>query len=63
MVVEGVCPGQHLARRINQCARTLHEAGIETEIQWVLEHTGITGNEEADCHANLGREGHRAGTV
>jgi len=25
-------PGQHLARWIDQCARTLHEASIETEI-------------------------------
>jgi len=56
-------PGQHPARWINQCARTLHEAGIETVIHCVPGHTGILGNEVADRPANLAREGHRSGTV
>jgi len=50
-------PGQHLARWINQCARTLREAGIETEIHWVPGHTGIPRNQEANCQANLASEG------
>jgi hypothetical protein len=56
-------PGQPLARWINQSARTLREAGIETEIHRVPGHTGIPGNEEADCQANLAREGRRSGIV
>ena len=47
----------------NRSARTLREAGIETEIHCVLGHTGIPGNEEADRQANLAREGHRTGKV
>jgi len=56
-------PGQHLARWISQWARNLREAGIDTEIHWVPGHSGIPGNEEADCQANLARDGRRAGTV
>jgi len=56
-------PGQHLGRWIRQCGRNLREVGIETEIHWVPGHTSIPGNEEADCQANLAREGRRAGTV
>jgi len=56
-------PGQPVARWINQSARTLREAGVETEIHWVPELTGIPGNEEADRQANLAREGHRSGTL
>jgi len=53
--VPGTCAKAALARWINQSARTLHETGIETEIQCVPEHTGIPGNEEADRQANLER--------
>ena len=56
-------PSQPLARWIYQSARTLHEAGIETEIDWVPGHTSNPGNEEADRQANLAREGRRSGTV
>ena len=56
-------PAQPLARWINWSAKTLREASIDTEIRWVPGHTGIPGNEEADCQANLAREGGRSGTV
>jgi len=56
-------PGQPLGKGINRSARSLREADIETEIHWVLGHTRIPGNEEADRQANLARKGHRTGTV
>jgi len=56
-------PGQPLARWINRSARTLCEAGIETEINWVPGPTGIPGNEEADRQANLAWVGRRTDTV
>jgi hypothetical protein len=56
-------PGHPLAGWINQSARTLHEAGIETEIHRVPGHTTFPGNEDADRQANLAREGRRTGTV
>jgi len=46
-------PAHHLARWMNQWARTHREAGIETEIHWVPGHTGIPGNQKADLQANL----------
>jgi len=55
--------GKPQARWINRRARTLREAGIETEIHWVPGHTGIPGYEKADRHAHLAREGRRSGTV
>jgi len=56
-------PGHPLARWINQSARTLCEAGIETEMHCVTGHTGIPINGEANRQANLAREGRRSGTV
>jgi ribonuclease HI len=55
--------GHLLARWIDWSTRTLREAGIETPIHWVPGHTGIPGNEGADCQANVAREGRRTGTV
>jgi hypothetical protein len=56
-------PGQPQARWINWSARTLREAGIETELHYVPEHTGIPGNVEEDRQANLARDGPRSCTV
>jgi hypothetical protein len=48
---------------IHRCARALHEVSIQTEIQCVSGHIGITANEEADHQANLAREVSRSSTV
>ena len=49
-------PGQYLARTINKHARALHAPGIEAAIHWVLGHSGVPWNNEADRQATKARE-------
>jgi ribonuclease HI len=49
-------PGKQLARAINEYARAHHANGIEVLILWILGHSDIPGNEEADLQANLAQD-------
>jgi hypothetical protein len=45
--------GQWLARWVNRMARSHLVHGINTEIHWVVRHSCIPGNEQADRQSNL----------
>jgi hypothetical protein len=49
-------PGQRLARRINRRAQSFLAHSMATGIHWVPGHSGIPGNEEADCQAILAQD-------
>ena len=46
-------PGQRPARRINRWAQDLLTHAIVTEIRWVVGHSGIPGNVQADRQADI----------
>jgi hypothetical protein len=50
-------PRQRLARRNNYKAEALFAYGIKTQIDWVLGHSGIHVNNEANRQANIACEG------
>jgi len=50
-------PGQQLARAIPEHARALYAQGVDVVIHWVLGHSGIPWNKEADRQAKKAREG------
>ena len=56
-------PGQPIAWGITKSTTTLHEAGIETAIEWGPRPRGILRSKNADGQANLAREGCKAGIV
>jgi len=45
-------PGQQLARPIDDHAWAIHTQGIDVLIHCIPGHSGILGNEVANCHAN-----------
>jgi len=49
-------PGQQLARRPDRTVLALLTEGIATAMDWVLGHSGVPGNTEADHQSNLARD-------